>query len=185
MNILHQPKALALAAIFAAAALVATAQAQVKTEGQHHKHHRHPHAQQGPTGHGMMMHGAYDFQRFAPGFRDRAERALDRLELTQEQRDRLFELRHSAQPELRAARIEARTHRQALRELARAEKFDKTAAEKASQALAEAQARGHLLRAQLHFDMAQVFTDEQRDQLRTWRKNRAERRGQMRHRAVP
>ncbi len=179
MKSLSRTASLALAATFAAATLGATAYAHSdgsrgsygQERGQHaqgqHAKGEHQHARGEHKGRGEMgdRHGM-------------ADQVMTRLNLSQEQRDQMFELRHGAQPEVRAAMIEARTQREALRELGRAETFDATAAEDVSRALADAQARALLLRTQMHAEMAAVLTPEQREQMTEWRNEHAGMRGQ-------
>jgi len=89
------------------------------------------------------------------------------LDLSQSQRDRIFEVRHAAAPELRQAQQERLAARQALRELRAAPVFDEAQAKAAAGREGAAVARAALLQARVDSQTRAVLTPEQRDALKT------------------
>lgn len=85
------------------------------------------------------------------------------VNLSEQQRDRLFELHWREQPALRKLRQEARRAREALHELSQAEKFDEAAARRLSEQLAQAESRLLLSQSRLEQQAYAVLTPEQRD----------------------
>lgn len=98
------------------------------------------------------------------------------LDLTEAQRDKLFELRHQQAPALRNHMKELRTARKELRELAMSDKYDEKRAQALSERAAKAQAAIALLNAQRSNAFYNVLTPEQRQKFEQMRKQRSERR---------
>lgn len=109
---------------------------------------------------------------------------LRSLDLTDEQKDKIFEIRHAAAPELRAAMKQAMQSRQSLRELSRADTFDEARAKELAQAGADAMAQAAVLRAKTENQIYAVLTPEQRGKLteRAERKPRHADRGERKER---
>jgi len=89
------------------------------------------------------------------------------LDLSQSQRDRIFEVRHAAAPELRQAQQERLVARQALRELRAAPVFDEAQAKAAAGREGAAVARAALLQARVDSQVRAVLTPGQREALKT------------------
>lgn len=98
-----------------------------------------------------------------------------RLNLTEAQRDKVFELRHAAEPALRTKGKEIRAARHELRQLAMADKFDESRAVSLSNQAARAEAEHSLMRVRLANQIYSVLTPEQRKQAADLRKQRFER----------
>lgn len=96
-------------------------------------------------------------------------RRLHRLNLSEAQRDKLFNIRHAAEPEFRERMKAVRKAHVALAELARAERFDDAKAAALSRELGQAVAAQALLRARTEAQAMAVLSPEQRDQLRRHR----------------
>lgn len=108
----------------------------------HHGHHGHFHRAGMHSGH--MLRG---------------------LDLTQEQRDKLFELRHAQAPKVRELGKTLRTSRKELRELSMSDSFDEAKAKQLADSASQAGAEMALLRAQLQNETFKVLTPEQREKL--------------------
>jgi Spy/CpxP family protein refolding chaperone len=109
-------------------------------------------------GHAAQMHhrgGAHHGDKGV--FRD--------LNLSEAQKDKIFDLRHAASPDLRDKGKQARAARKALRELAHADNFDESKARALSEQTAGADAGFMLARLRLDNQIYQVLTPEQRKQL--------------------
>ncbi len=102
------------------------------------------------------------------------------LDLTEAQRDKLFELRHAQMPAMREHRKAVRAARQGLRELGAAESFDAERAKGYAEQLGLAVAAMALQKTTLHQAMLAVLTDEQRAELKQRRDRAGERRGMHR-----
>lgn len=84
------------------------------------------------------------------------------LDLTEAQRDRIFEVRHAAAPTLREKGKEAYAARKALREASKPGAFDEAKVREASAKLAQAQADLTVERLRVQQQMYAVLTPEQR-----------------------
>lgn len=100
--------------------------------------------QDGQRNHGGMRHGP---------------RGLD---LSEEQRDKLFELMHAQAPVMREHAKTARAAQRELRDLARAETFDAERAKALAEASAQAKSEMAQLRARNQHAVLQILTPEQR-----------------------
>jgi Spy/CpxP family protein refolding chaperone len=94
---------------------------------------------------------------------------LHRLNLSEAQQDKLFNIRHAAQPQQREHMKAIRKAHEALAELARADRFDDARATAVSRELGQAIAAEALLRARTEAQALAVLTPEQREQLRRHR----------------
>lgn len=94
---------------------------------------------------------------FAPGLRG--------LDLSEAQRDRLFDIRHQQAPAVHAQMATLRQARQALRALGDADRFDEAQARTLTRKIADATAALAMLRAQETHRIRAVLTPEQRAQL--------------------
>lgn len=98
------------------------------------------------------------------------------LDLTEAQRDKIFEIRHAAAPALREKGKAAFEARKALREATRAEQFDEAKVRGAAERLAKAEADVVVERARVRQQVLSVLTPEQRAKL----EQAKERRGKFR-----
>lgn len=112
-------------------------------------------AQQGPAA--QMHHRGGAHYGDEGMFRD--------LNLSEAQKDKIFDLRHAASPDLRDKGKQVRAARKALRELAHADNFDEAKARALSEQAASADAGFTLARLRLDNQIYQVLTPEQRKQL--------------------
>ena len=94
-----------------------------------------------------------------------SERVLKRLDLSEAQRDQIFELRHAQAPQMRAKWKEARSARGALRELAWSGDYDAGKAAELARQGADAMAEIAGMRAKLQADIYQLLSPEQRTRL--------------------
>jgi len=94
---------------------------------------------------------------------------MHRLNLSEAQQDKLFNIRHAAEPQQREHMKAIRKAREALGELARADRFDDARATALSRELGQAVAAEALLHARTEAQALAVLTPEQREQLRRHR----------------
>lgn len=113
----------------------------------------------GPMQHRMMEHRTMEHGPWS-------DRMLQGIELTDEQRDKVFELRYQQMPTMRAKWKEARAAREALSELAVSGAFDEARAKALADQGARAMADIATMRARLKADVYQVLNEEQRQALR-------------------
>ncbi|MCQ9616024.1 Spy/CpxP family protein refolding chaperone [Paenalcaligenes niemegkensis] len=99
------------------------------------------------------------------------------LKLSDEQKDKIFELRHAQAPVLRELHKDVKAARGELKTLSQADSFDESKAKEASDKLARAQADIALNRAQQHSQLNAVLTPEQRKQLSELHSQRGKRGG--------
>jgi protein CpxP len=92
-------------------------------------------------------------------------RMLRGLDLTEAQRDQIFEIRHAQVPAMRAQMKTLRAARKALRELALAPQYDAAQAQSSADALAKATSQMMLMRIDMTRKMLAVLTPEQRQKL--------------------
>jgi Spy/CpxP family protein refolding chaperone len=137
---------LALVAAMAAAPLVATAATDGPSDNNWPRHHQKMH-----RGHGMQ--GGWG----GPMLRG--------LNLTQDQQDQIFKIRHDQPQAFYDQHKALRAARQSLHELSTADSFDQAKAQQAAQAMGQADAQLALLRAQTQAQIRAVLTPEQRQQL--------------------
>ncbi|MGO3743502.1 Spy/CpxP family protein refolding chaperone [Kerstersia sp.] len=115
----------------------------------------------GPHPDMMMRHGDMNGTSAGPGWGHHFER----LDLSEAQRDQLFNIRHQAEPALHESRKALRQASRELRDLGRAKKLDTDALKRASDALGNAVAEEARLRVQRDNALYHVLTPEQRAQL--------------------
>lgn len=108
----------------------------------HHRHHGHFHGAGVHSGH--MLRG---------------------LDLSEEQRDKLFELRHAQAPKMRELGKTMRSAQRELRAMSMSDTFDEAKAKELADAASQAGAGMALLRAQLRNETFKVLTPEQREKL--------------------
>jgi len=106
-------------------------------------------------GHEGMMGGRHH------GMMD-GERMLRGLDLTEEQRDKIFELRHEQAPQLRSKWKEVRSAHRALRELAWSGDYSDDKAQQLAGQAAQAMADIETMRAKLEAGIYGVLDDAQR-----------------------
>ena len=148
-----------LAASFAGAALAASGADAPPSAGQ-----------QGPEGHGHGMHGhGMPGADEMEGMHGGLMMHLHRLNLSEAQRDKLFNIMHAAAPEHREHMKALRKAHEALAELARSERFDDARAIALSRELGQAIAAQALLQARTEAQALAVLSPEQREQLRRHR----------------
>lgn len=120
--------------------------------------------------HQMHKHGAHHGHRM--GARGGVEN-MRSLNLTEAQRDKIFEIRHAAAPETRQIAKEIAEARKALRKLGKADKFDEAKAKAAADSQGAAVAKAALLNAKTQSQIHAVLTPEQRQQLEQRRDRQA------------
>ncbi|WP_322998957.1 Spy/CpxP family protein refolding chaperone [Castellaniella sp.] len=133
---------LALATAIVAAPLAASAAPGPQSEGMR-THQRADH-------HARSMHG---------------DRWLRGLDLTQDQQDQIFKIRHDQEQAVYDQKKAVKAAAGTLRELGRADSFDQAKAKQAADALGQAQGQLALLRAQSMAQIRAVLTPEQRQTL--------------------
>lgn len=120
-------------------------------------------AGEGRHGSWHARHGARHGGALAgPGF---GPRALHGLDLSEAQRDRLFELRHAQAPALREQGKVLREARRELRELSMSDAYDEAKAREISERAAGAASELSLLRARGNNEAWKLLTAEQREKL--------------------
>lgn len=129
-------------------------------------------------GHGGSHHGSSKGHARMGGHEGMG--MLRGLDLTEAQRDKLFELRYAQMPAMREHRKAVRAARQGLRELGSAESYDAERAKTYAEQLGLAVAAMALQKTTLHQAMLAVLTDEQRAELKQRRDRAGERRGMYR-----
>lgn len=159
----HRQQLARLAMVIAAATAVsAPAFAQTETASQgrpgaHAQHMQGGHRMGGQ--HGMMGER---------GMGERGHNGIEHmrgLNLTEAQRDQIFNIRHASAPDARQAMKEAAAARSELRELSRADKFDEAKAKAAADREGAALAKVALQRAKMQQQIHAVLTPEQRQQV--------------------
>ena len=145
--------ALAVAAALVAAPLAASAASTTsgpRADGGHRFHHK----------------AGHHFNRHHRGFGHHdAARAFRALDLTQDQQDQLFKIRHDQAQAFYDGQKALRAAYASLGEVRRADSFDEAKAKQATDALGQAQAQMTLLRMQTGAQMQAVLTPEQRQKL--------------------
>ncbi len=111
---------------------------------------------------GGDMHGG-DRQR--GGRHGDVMRMLRGLDLTEAQRDKIFEIRHAQKPAMRTQMKAVQAARKDLRELALAPNYDAAKAQASADAFAKAMSRMALMRIDATRMVLVVLTPEQRKQL--------------------
>ena len=106
----------------------------------------------------MQMKSMRDGQ----GGHDGMRHGMRGLNLSEEQRDKLFELRHAQAPVMREHAKTARAAQRELRDLAGAETFDAQRAKTLAEASAQARSEMAQLRARNQHAVLQILTPEQR-----------------------
>ncbi|KPK08429.1 MAG: hypothetical protein AMJ64_03420 [Betaproteobacteria bacterium SG8_39] len=96
---------------------------------------------------------------------DSAMRMLRGLDLSEAQRDQIFEIRHAQAPAMRAQMKALHAARQDLRELALAPEYDAAKAQASADALAKATSQMALMRIESMRKLLAVLTPEQRQKL--------------------
>jgi Spy/CpxP family protein refolding chaperone len=118
-------------------------------------------AEEGGPHHGFREHG--------PGMRGGMLEHLRRLNLSEAQQDKMFNIRHAAEPQQREHMKAIHKAHEALAELVRSDRFDDARATALSRELGQAVAAEALLRARTEAQALAVLTPEQREQLRRHR----------------
>jgi len=108
---------------------------------------------------------------------DGMKRMLRGLDLTDAQRDQIFEIRHAQAPAMRAHMKAVHAARKDLRELALAPEYDAAKAQASADALARATSQMALMRIDMTRKVIAVLTPEQRQQLEERRAQWRARRG--------
>lgn len=93
---------------------------------------------------------------------------LRRLDLSEAQRDKVFELLHAQAPRLRDQAKSLRQARTELQTLSRSEDFDAKRAQELSQSAASTLAAMALERARMENQVFKLLTPEQRQNLQAW-----------------
>src|SRR5690606_8151867 len=101
--------------------------------------------------------------------------AWKKLNLSDDQKDQIFELRHAQAPVLRTLHKDLKAARAELRELSLADSFDETKAKAASEKLAKAQADIAFQQAKHHAELRSILTAEQRKSLSEMKQQRTKR----------
>lgn len=90
---------------------------------------------------------------------------MKRLDLTEEQRDQIFEIRHAQRPAVREKMKELRKGREALRDAAMAETYDPDAVRELAEQQAKIQAELIVMRNATRNQIYGLFTAEQREEV--------------------
>lgn len=123
-----------------------------------------PHA---GCGYGARGHGGFG----GPGF---GERGLHGLNLTEEQKDKIFNLRHAQEPAVRAKLKELRETRSNLQALTHAPTYDEAKVRALTDKSAGVMAELARMHARTEYQIYQILTPEQRKQLDERRAQREE-----------
>lgn len=99
-------------------------------------------------------------------------RMFKHLDLSEAQRDQLFEIRHNQRPAMREKMKELRQSRSALRELAAAESSDEAKVKAAAEQQSRVRAELIVMRTEAMHTMLQVLTPEQKQKLSEKRQQR-------------
>lgn len=121
------------------------------------------HADPGPgcEGHGSMGYGG---PHGHPGMFG-GEHGLQGLKLTEEQQDKIFNLRHTQEPAVRAKFKELRASREELRALTHAPNYDEAKVRAVTDKSAAVMAELARMHARTEYQIYQILTPEQRKQL--------------------
>lgn len=135
-----------------------------------------------PAGASKMMHKAGHHKGHGKqrGHRHGMRSLLKGLDLTEAQRDQIFEIRHANMPALREQRKQVRAARQSLKALSVQAEVDPAALQAQTDALGQSVAAMATLRVQSMNQVMGVLTEEQADQLREKMAKRQSK-GQHRH----
>jgi len=109
--------------------------------------------------------------------RDRMMHMLRGLDLTEAQRDQIFQIRHAQAPAMREQAKQLRAARKDLRELAMAPEYDAAKAQASADAMAKAMATMALMRVESTRKVLAVLTPDQRKKLDERREQWKARRG--------
>lgn len=109
--------------------------------------------------------------------RDRMMRMLRDLDLSEAQRDQIFQIRHAQAPAMREQAKAMRAARKDLRELAMAPEYDAAKAQASADAMAKAMATMALMRVESTRKVLAVLTPDQRKKLDERREQWKARRG--------
>lgn len=94
---------------------------------------------------------------------------MPKLDLSQEQKDQMFKIRHEKQAEVYEQKKAVKAASKQLRELSGADKFDADKAKQAADQLGQAKAQLALLRAQSKAEFRAVLTPEQKQKMADFR----------------
>ncbi len=99
------------------------------------------------------------------------------LDLSEAQRDQIFELQHALAPKMRDEMKIVRATREQLREMGMSDSYDEAKVKELTEASAAAKARMAQMRLRNQHDMHQVLTAEQREQVKQRAQEMRERKG--------
>lgn len=126
-----------------------------------------------PAGKGMSPMGGHHME----------ERGLHRLDLSDAQKDKIFEIRHAQEPALREQRNQMIKAREQLQALTQAEKYNSHDVQAQADASAKAMARVMVIEAETRHKIRALLTPEQRKQLDAFAEERREKmQARMRYR---
>lgn len=114
---------------------------------------------------GGERHGPMEFGGFGRFGGDESGPMLRGLDLSAEQRDRIFELRHAQEPRQREQMKQLRASREALHDLARSDSFDAAQARALADQHAKAVSEMAMARAEFASKLRALLTPEQRQTL--------------------
>ncbi len=106
---------------------------------------------------------------------------MRQLDLTEEQRDQMFELRHALAPKMREEMKAVRAASQSLRDMAQKGEYDEATVKQLTEARAAAMSRMAQLRARNQNDIYQLLSPEQRTQFQALRAQQQGRFGERGH----
>ncbi|CDM24195.1 Spy/CpxP family protein refolding chaperone [Castellaniella defragrans] len=169
MNFTHLTRARSLSALAMAAALVAAPLAASAAPGMPDeggpRHHQKGGPDCGPRGGEFGPRGGDFGPRGGDFVRFGGAHGLRGLDLSQDQQDKIFKIRHDQEQAFYDQKKALRAAHESLRELSRADTFDEAKVKQAADALGQAQAQLALLRAQTGAQIRAVLTPEQRQKL--------------------
>jgi Spy/CpxP family protein refolding chaperone len=137
------------------ALLATTTMANTSSAGEHdmknHDNNRCEH-------HQKNMHGGHDGMMIPPHFAH--------LNLTEEQKDKLFAIAYADMPKMREAEKSRHKNREALRELGAADNFNDASAQTLASQIADSEKQAILMRVRAEAKMYAVLTTAQKEQLK-------------------
>lgn len=126
---------------------------------------------------GMMKHGG----GHRGGHHGKHMGMMRGLDLTEAQRDQIFELRHALAPKMREEMKVVRASRQQLREMAMSDSYDEAKVKELTEAGAAAKARMAQMRLKNQHEVYQLLTPEQREKAAEMRDKRGAKKGKRDH----
>ena len=103
------------------------------------------------------------------------------LDLSEAQRDKIFELRHALAPKMRAEMKVVQAARTQLRDMVTSDSYDEAKVKELTEASAGAKARMAQMRLRNQHEVYQVLTPEQREKMKERKQEMREKKGKRMH----